>query len=148
MVLASRMTRSLAPGQFIGGSVMEEGGGRIGNMLIGGIDTVLSPFARFSGALEDTTKLAAFKTLRKQGIDPQEAAWLTRKFGGSPDFAVRGRYARGAGSMVLFFNAKMHQDASKQCHMIDTKEIFEIHGERVQITQDLFSHQHHFSICY
>lgn len=103
----SGMTRSLAPGQFIGGSVMEEGGGRIGNMLIGGIDTVLSPFARFSGALEDTTKLAAFKTLRKQGIDPTEAAWLTRKFGGSPDFAVRGRYARGAGSMVLFFNAQM-----------------------------------------
>ena len=103
----SGLQRQISPGEYIGGSAMEEGGSAMTNNLLSGIDTVLSPFARFSGALEDTTKIAAYKTLRKQGVSPREAAWLTRKFGGSPDFAVRGRYARHAGSMVLFFNAQM-----------------------------------------
>src|SRR5690606_12516480 len=61
----------------------------------------------FNNTLEEATKLAAFREFRRQGLSPDEVAWRTRRFGGSPDFARRGRSMKTANMLLPFLNAQV-----------------------------------------
>jgi len=87
----------------------------------GGADKVLFGWAeKVSNVLEENTKLAAYNTM--MGVTKQnEAGRLAdmteeaaraialevRRYGGSPDFAVRGEKSRELNAMILFFNAQV-----------------------------------------
>ena len=98
----------LDPQRGIPGEYLERGmKDKLGDAVLGGVDTILAPIGRLSNVLEESTKLASFNALTRRGITGQERAIRTRRYGGSPDFAVRGSWAKGAGNAVLFFNAQM-----------------------------------------
>jgi hypothetical protein len=55
--------------------------------------------------LEMGTKMASYGTLRAAGkFDPIEAAYLTRKYGGSPDFQNYGSLTKDWGDYYMFLN--------------------------------------------
>ena len=115
----SGQARQAGPQYFLGRMAQQGAERQVGETTLDAIDTLLRPFARFSGGLEDATKITTFNTLKKRGYSDRQAAWLTRKYGGSPDFAVRGTASRHAGSMVLFFNAQV-QGIDRNVKMVKT----------------------------
>jgi hypothetical protein len=63
---------------------------------------------KINNSLEEATKLSAFRTFTEQaGGDAAEAAWKTRRFGGSPDFARRGASTTELNNIVPFLNAQI-----------------------------------------
>lgn len=56
---------------------------------------------------ENATKLMAYKRLRAQGLSKDAAAWETRRYGGSPDFAQHGYYGPELGLYFMFINAQI-----------------------------------------
>jgi Large polyvalent protein associated domain 38 len=64
-------------------------------------------------ATEEATKRTVFELLlKKKGRDGKamtdlEAAYITREYGGSPDFAKMGRWAPQVRDMVMFFNPQV-----------------------------------------
>lgn len=101
----STMQRQLNPGQRIFGEELTAGG--LADKVLATADVALAPVAKISNLLEETTKLASFNRLTKKGITGNERAIMTRRYGGSPDFGVRGADSRRVGNMILFFNAQM-----------------------------------------
>jgi len=99
----STLQKSIDPGQFLKLPGRKRTLGELLNVPGRMIDTV----EKLNNALEEATKLTAYKRLRKQGMTEAEAAIETRRYGGSPDFARRGT----AGSMVnllfMFSNAQL-----------------------------------------
>jgi hypothetical protein len=61
----------------------------------------------FNNALEEATKLTAFKRQLAAGASEADAAWATRRFGGSPDFARRGTHIAALNTMLPFLNAQI-----------------------------------------
>lgn len=101
--LFSGLTRSsLMPSRKVAGQNVS-----IGSRILAPVDWALTPVAKISNILEETTKLASFNHLTKKGITGNRRAILTRRYGGSPDFAIRGADSRQVGRMFLFFNAQM-----------------------------------------
>lgn len=61
----------------------------------------------YQGAFEDATKRATFETLLARGMPELEAAYTTRRFGGSPDFFQKGTLGTEAGIFFQFFNPQV-----------------------------------------
>lgn len=62
---------------------------------------------KFSNTTEEATKLAAFERLQKRGWSDDAAALETRGRSGSPDFGVRGTWARDMNLLINFYNANI-----------------------------------------
>ena len=68
---------------------------------------LLAPFEAFSGLMERSTKVGAYRRLRLQGDAPLDAAVASRDIG-SPDFARGGYVAKAvSNNAVAFFNPEM-----------------------------------------
>lgn len=70
-------------------------------------EKIMSPFEYLANLSEETTKISTFKNLQKKGITGDEQVIRTRRYGGSPDFGVKGSKARTMNSLMLFFNANV-----------------------------------------
>lgn len=62
--------------------------------------------AKFSATTENATKLASFNRAIEGGASDFEGALNARRFGGSPDFAVKGDRGSTANLLFMFFNAQ------------------------------------------
>lgn len=75
---------------------------------------LINDIEKFNNALEEATKVTTYTRLRKEGavnpipgfVGDLDAALETRKFGGSPDFAVRGT-SELVRNMFLFFSPQL-----------------------------------------
>jgi hypothetical protein len=81
----------------------------IGKMFAKGriIHGTFRAIENFNNALEEATKISTYKMLREKGWSPEDAAWETRNYGGSPDFGARGTATDAVNLMVMFFNANV-----------------------------------------
>lgn len=61
----------------------------------------------FNNSLEEATKLTAFTRQLDTGVSTADAAWAARRFGGSPDFARRGRWISPLNTVFPFLNAQI-----------------------------------------
>jgi DNA-directed RNA polymerase specialized sigma24 family protein len=62
---------------------------------------------KLNSAFEEATKMTTYRELRAKGVGVKEAAFETRRFGGSPDFASGGAYSRELNLLWMFFNANI-----------------------------------------
>lgn len=62
---------------------------------------------KLNSAFEEATKMTTYRELRAKGVGVNEAAFETRRFGGSPDFASGGAYSRELNLLWMFFNANI-----------------------------------------
>jgi len=67
----------------------------------------LAAAAWLNNTMEEATKLTALRQFEGQGLSKAEAAWRTRRFGGSPDFARKGASMKTANMLVPFLNAQI-----------------------------------------
>lgn len=71
------------------------------------LEGLYDAFLKIPDATESATKLATFKRLRAKGLTPDAAAWETRNYGGSPDFARHGYYGPEMSVHLMFLNAQI-----------------------------------------
>jgi hypothetical protein len=93
----STMQKNIDP-EYFQGAKRGPGGNLVRGHLIRSIE-------QLNNAVEEATKLTAYKRLRKQGMSVSDAAWETRNWGGSPDFGHRGAKIDSVNLLVMFFNA-------------------------------------------
>lgn len=68
---------------------------------------------KMNNALENATKIGAFRQMSEavargeNTFSPEEIAWRTRNFGGSPDFARHGRNGHELNTIIPFLNANI-----------------------------------------
>lgn len=61
----------------------------------------------FTNAAEEATKLASYRLMKERGTDPVEAAFLTRRYAGSPDFGRFGTATASIRPWVQFWNPQI-----------------------------------------
>ncbi len=61
----------------------------------------------FSNAVEETTKLAAWKMGKAANLTPLENAYAVRRYGGSPDYGRKGTLTPSINTLLVFFNAQL-----------------------------------------
>lgn len=102
----SNLQRMIAPEAFMPKLLQNQGEHSIlRRVTIDPIQAVLNSLARVNDVAEQTTKQASWSMLTHLGLDPTDAAYYARKYGGSPDFFVRGTSTAQFSPLIPFFNA-------------------------------------------
>lgn len=131
----STIQRELTPGAFKATLGLKEPW-KLGRVLSAPKELVLDNVAKFSNAIEETSKILGLKRgLRIEGIDKlapeaaasklQQIAAEVRNYSGSPDFARKGRDTTSMNLLFMFFNARMQgatADLTRLAGMTGTKE--------------------------
>jgi len=116
--IGEQITRSpkyreaMEAGAFYGTMQRMISGQEISPVLRSKIKNPFRGISEISNLIEQATKLTTYKRARTMGMTPAEAAWETRNFGGSPDFASRGVHNQLYDLMTLFLNARIEGKAS------------------------------------
>jgi len=97
----STLQKNIDPAPFLARGEPLQGVKRLNPLRV--IDGIES----FNNWLEEATKLTTFKRARRMGMAEVEAAFETRRYGGSPDFARRGTVSADINLAVMFFNAQV-----------------------------------------
>lgn len=101
----STIQKTLSPETFLEKKIPSFNREPFVKQALSAIRTPLTSVEKFNNAVEQTTKLLAYRRLRASGMNADDAALETRRFGGSPDFARMGTVSPMFNLMFMFFNA-------------------------------------------
>ena len=79
-------------------------GTEIPNPLSRTVGGVGNSMATLTGHMENATKLMTWRRFAESGYHPEEALYLTKMFGGSPNFSLGGEHKKVLDLMLMFFN--------------------------------------------
>jgi len=96
----STLQRQISPEHFVS---LDQLGWK-GKLIRG---RVLDLVKDVNGAIEDSTKLTAYRRAREAGMSEKSAGWETMNYGGAPNFSRGGTMAPSMNLVSMFFNAHL-----------------------------------------